>query len=54
MLGALGVPVERLVRVRIGQIRLGGLASGAVRPLKNEEVARLGVAGASPARRAKR
>jgi 23S rRNA pseudouridine2605 synthase len=41
MLGALGMPVERLVRVRIGQIRLGGLASGAVRTLKREEIARL-------------
>jgi 16S rRNA U516 pseudouridylate synthase RsuA-like enzyme len=35
------MPVERLVRVRIGQIRLGGLASGAVRTLKREEIARL-------------
>ena len=48
MLGSLGMPVERLVRVRIGQIRLGGLTSGAVRVLRREEVARLAAADTRP------
>ncbi|MEX1295623.1 MAG: pseudouridine synthase [Candidatus Limnocylindrales bacterium] len=33
MFAAVGAPVERLVRVRIGTLRLDDLASGAVRPL---------------------
>ncbi len=36
-----GYPVVRLVRVRIGPLRLGGLAPGALRCLKDTEVAAL-------------
>jgi 23S rRNA pseudouridine2605 synthase len=42
MLAAVGAPVWRLVRVRIGPVRLDGLAAGAVRLLTAGEVARLG------------
>jgi 23S rRNA pseudouridine2605 synthase len=38
MFGAVGAPVERLVRVRIGPVRLVDLRSGAVRPLKAPEI----------------
>ncbi len=38
MFGAVGAPVERLVRVRIGPVRIDGLHSGAVRPLKAPEI----------------
>jgi 23S rRNA pseudouridine2605 synthase len=38
MFGAVGAPVERLVRVRVGPVRIDGLKSGAVRPLKAPEV----------------
>jgi 23S rRNA pseudouridine2605 synthase len=38
MLGAVGAPVDRLVRVRIGPVRIDGLRGGAVRPLKAPEV----------------
>jgi 23S rRNA pseudouridine2605 synthase len=41
MCAAVGHPVERLIRVRIGPIRLGDLAPGAHRPLTEEEVGRL-------------
>ncbi|HJP65356.1 MAG TPA: pseudouridine synthase, partial [Actinomycetota bacterium] len=37
MLDAIGFPVRRLVRVRIGDVRLGGLKPGATRPLAPEE-----------------
>lgn len=47
MLGAVGAPVRRLVRVRIGPVRLGDLAPGEVRPLSPAEVRRLG-AGRAP------
>jgi 23S rRNA pseudouridine2605 synthase len=46
MFAAVGVPIERLVRVRIGPLVLGDLRSGAVRRLGPEEVRRLG--GATP------
>jgi len=49
MFGAVGVPVERLVRVRMGPVRLDGLRSGAVRPLKAPEIRGLG-SGAGRAR----
>lgn len=39
--GAVGAPVRRLVRVRIGTLRLEGLATGDVRPLSPAEVRRL-------------
>ena len=38
MFGAVGAPVDRLVRVRIGPVRIDGLRSGRVRPLKAPEV----------------
>jgi 23S rRNA pseudouridine2605 synthase len=48
MFGAVGAPVARLVRVRIGTLRLGGLRPGQVRRLTRAEVALLGETG--PAR----
>jgi 23S rRNA pseudouridine2605 synthase len=39
MLGAVGVPVVRLVRIRIGPLELNGLATGAVRALRPDEAA---------------
>ena len=42
MFAAVGVPIERLVRVRIGPVRLERLGSGAVRPLSAQEVRALG------------
>jgi 16S rRNA U516 pseudouridylate synthase RsuA-like enzyme len=41
MFGALGVPIERLVRVRIGPLRIDGLRSGDVRRLTADEITRL-------------
>jgi 23S rRNA pseudouridine2605 synthase len=38
MFGAIGAPVVRLVRVRIGPVRIDGLASGRIRPLKAPEI----------------
>jgi 23S rRNA pseudouridine2605 synthase len=38
MFGVVEAPIERLVRVRIGPVRIDGLASGRVRPLKAPEV----------------
>ncbi len=38
MFGSVGAPIERLVRVRIGPVRIDGLRSGAVRPLKAPEI----------------
>lgn len=49
MFGAVGAPVARLVRVRIGPVRIDGLRSGAVRILKAPEVRGLG-AGAGRSR----
>lgn len=49
MFGAIGAPVARLVRVRIGPVRIDGLRSGATRPLKAPEVRGLG-AGAGRSR----
>ncbi|MFV2062879.1 MAG: pseudouridine synthase [Chloroflexota bacterium] len=42
MFAALGLPVERLVRVRIGTFRLDDMQSGSVRRLSNAERDRLG------------
>ena len=42
MFGALGTPIHRLVRVRIGRVGLGDLRSGRARPLKAPEVRELG------------
>jgi pseudouridine synthase len=41
MLQAVGLPVVRLIRVRIGPVRLGALAPGEVRPLSAAEVREL-------------
>ena len=41
MFAAVEAPVARLVRIRIGTLRLGDLASGAVRPLTSAERDRL-------------
>jgi pseudouridine synthase len=38
MLDAVGLPVRRLVRTRVGPVRLGGLRPGEVRDLSPEEV----------------
>jgi 23S rRNA pseudouridine2605 synthase len=38
MFGAVESPIDRLVRVRIGPVRIDGLRSGRVRPLKAPEV----------------
>jgi 23S rRNA pseudouridine2605 synthase len=45
MFGAVGAPVRRLVRVRIGPVRVDGLHTGAVRALKAPEVRGLGGGG---------
>jgi 16S rRNA U516 pseudouridylate synthase RsuA-like enzyme len=45
MFGAVEAPIERLVRVRIGPVRIDGLVSGRVRPLKAPEVRGLGSGG---------
>jgi 23S rRNA pseudouridine2605 synthase len=50
MLAAIGVPVRRLVRVRVGTVRLGDLRAGDVRPLRPDEVRRLGRGVAEPRR----
>ena len=41
----IGAPVARLVRVRIGPVRIDGLRSGAIRPLKAPEMRGLGAGG---------
>jgi len=45
MFGAVDAPIERLVRVRIGPVRIDGLRSGKVRPLKAPEVRGLASGG---------
>jgi 23S rRNA pseudouridine2605 synthase len=52
LLEAVGLPVRRLVRLRVGPVRLGRLAPGEVRELSTSEVRALFEAGASngPAR----
>lgn len=42
MLAAVGYDVQRLVRVRIGSVRLGGLPPGSYRELATKEIADLG------------
>lgn len=44
MFGAVGTPIDRLVRVRIGTVRLDDLESGLARPLKAPEIRSLGTA----------
>jgi 23S rRNA pseudouridine2605 synthase len=41
LLAAVGLPVTRLVRLRVGPIRLGRLPPGEVRELTHEEVVAL-------------
>jgi 23S rRNA pseudouridine2605 synthase len=48
MCESLGYRVEELVRVRIGDLRLGDLAVGAVRSLTAQEVRQLGKKGVTP------
>jgi 23S rRNA pseudouridine2605 synthase len=52
MMEAVGFPVVRLVRIRVGSVRLGDLVPGGVRPLLPEEIADLygltGLGRASP------
>ena len=51
MFGAVGAPIQRLVRVRIGTVRLDGLETGRARLLKAPEIRQLGaVPGATSAR----
>jgi len=52
MFGAVGSPVARLVRVRIGPVRLDDLPVGAVRPLTAAEVRSLGAGAGAPHGRA--
>jgi 23S rRNA pseudouridine2605 synthase len=53
MFGAVGAPVERLVRVRIGPVRIAGLRSGAIRPLKAPEIRGLAGGGGRSRRTAR-
>ena len=49
MFGAVGAPIDRLVRVRMGPVRLDDLASGRARRLRAPEVRGLGAgAGVEP------
>ena len=50
MFAAVGAPIDRLARVRIGTVRLGTLRSGAVRPLSAAEVRSLGAGRVSSTR----
>ena len=54
LLAAVGLPVARLVRVRIGPLRLGRLRPGEVRALTSEEVLALGATAAKAERVARR
>lgn len=45
MFGAVGAPIERLIRVRIGPVRIDGLASGRARRLRAPEVRGLASGG---------
>jgi hypothetical protein len=45
MFGAIEAPIDRLVRVRIGPVRIDGLHSGKIRRLKAPEVRGLGGGG---------
>ena len=48
MFGAVGVPIDRLVRVRVGRVRLDDLHTGQIRRLKPAEVRDLGAGRTSP------
>ena len=47
LLAAVGLPVTRLVRLRVGPVLLGGLAPGALRELEPDEVRALSEAAAT-------
>jgi 16S rRNA U516 pseudouridylate synthase RsuA-like enzyme len=48
MFAAVGAPIARLVRVRVGSVELGDLPSGRVRRLKAPEVRALSATPATP------
>jgi 23S rRNA pseudouridine2605 synthase len=48
MFGAVGAPIERLVRVRVGSVRLDDLRTGQIRRLKPAEVRDLGAGRTTP------
>jgi 23S rRNA pseudouridine2605 synthase len=54
LLAAVGLPVTRLVRVRVGPVRLGRLKPGAVRELSAEEVLGLSREADAPEPRSRR
>ncbi|MEO7663910.1 MAG: pseudouridine synthase, partial [Candidatus Limnocylindrales bacterium] len=52
MFAAVGAPIERLVRVRVGPLRIDDLASGRARLLRAPEIRSLGAGVPGPVRRA--
>jgi 23S rRNA pseudouridine2605 synthase len=54
LLAAVGLPVTRLVRLRVGPVRLGRMKPGAVRELSTEEVLGLSHAADAPEPRPRR
>lgn len=54
LLAAVGLPVARLVRVRVGPVVLGRLKAGQVRELTSDEVLALAKTAAKAERRAAR
>jgi 23S rRNA pseudouridine2605 synthase len=54
LLAAVGLPVTRLVRLRVGPVRLGRLKPGAVRELSTDEVVELSRAADAPEPRERR
>ena len=54
MFAAVGAPIDRLVRVRIGPLRIDELPSGRTRRLRRDEVRRLGAGAATEPPRRKR
>lgn len=54
MFGAVGAPIERLIRVRIGPLGLQGLAAGTVRSLREAEVDALRASASEAASAAER
>lgn len=54
LLAAVGLPVTRLVRTRVGPVTLGGLKPGTIRDLTADEVIRLTKVAAKGERRARR
>jgi len=51
MFGAVGSPIERLVRIGIGPIELGSLRSGRAKRISPRDVERVALGGAAPKRR---